>query len=79
MESTEAIKSAVLSEHTLAFLPYMAVKKELYQKHLKVIALEDFDIDCNIYSIHRTRSAINSAETYAITMYFINTVNKSIC
>ncbi|MEG0542484.1 MAG: LysR family transcriptional regulator, partial [Angelakisella sp.] len=50
--STESVKSAVLAQHGLAFLPYMAIKKEIYQKQIKIINLKNFDLNCNVYSIH---------------------------
>ncbi|MEG0018953.1 MAG: LysR substrate-binding domain-containing protein, partial [Oscillospiraceae bacterium] len=79
LDSTESVKSAVMSQHGLAFLPYMAMKKELYQKQLKIINLEDFDLNYDVYSIHRTKAEIGNDKLYEVIKYFITTVNKSIC
>ena len=77
--STESVKSAVLAQHGLAFLPYMAIKKEIYQKQMKIISLQDFDLNCDIYSIHRTKEDIGNEQLFSIIKYFITTVSKSIC
>lgn len=79
LDSTESVKSAVLAQHGLAFLPYMAIKKEIYQKQLKVISLEGFDLNCDIYSVHRSKEEIGNDDLYAVIKYFITTVKKSIC
>ncbi len=79
LDSTESVKSAVLAQHGLAFLPYMAIKKEIYQKQLKIIQLENFDMNCDVYSIHRPKEKIGNDDLYNIIKYFITTVNKSIC
>ena len=79
LDSTESVKSAVLAQNGLAFLPHMAVKKELYQKQLKIVQLEDFDLTCNTYSIHRPKSKLGNDELYEVIQYFINNINKSIC
>ncbi|MEG2073289.1 MAG: LysR family transcriptional regulator [Angelakisella sp.] len=77
--STESVKSAVLAQHGLAFLPYMAIKKEIYQKQLKIINLKNFDLNCDVYSIHRPKEAVDNDELFSIIKYFITTVTKSIC
>lgn len=79
LDSTESVKSAVMAQHGLAFLSYMAIKKEIYQKQLKVISLEGLDLNCDVYSIHRKREDIDNDELYSVIKYFITTVNKSIC
>ncbi len=79
LESTESVKSAVINQNGLAFLPYLAIKKELYHKQLRIINLQNFDLNCDIYSIHRSKKEINNPELYSVIEYFITTVNKSIC
>lgn len=79
LDSTESVKSAVLAQHGLAFLPYMAIKKEIYQKQLKVINLEGFDLNCDVYSVHRSKEEIDNDGLFAVIKYFITTVSKSIC
>ena len=79
LDSTESVKSAVLAQHGLAFLPYMAIKKEIYQKQLKIITLEGFDLNCDVYSVHRFKDDIDNDGLFSVIKYFITTVNKSIC
>lgn len=42
LDSTESVKSTVIAGHGAAFLPYITVKKEIYQKLLRIIPVADF-------------------------------------
>jgi len=42
LDSTESVKSSVLKGHGLSLLPYMSIKKELYNKQLKEIKVADY-------------------------------------
>lgn len=77
LDSTESVKSAVQAGHGIAFLPYIAVKKELYQKQLKIIEIEKFDLDYVVYSIHKHSST--DLRTSEIIDYFVANIDKSIC
>ena len=46
---------------------------------MKIISLQDFDLNCDIYSIHRTKEDIGNEQLFSIIKYFITTVSKSIC
>ena len=52
LDSTESVKSTVLAGHGAAFLPYITVKKEVYQKQIKIISVMDFDLNYDVYSIY---------------------------
>lgn len=79
MDSTESVKASVIGRYGLAFLPYMAVKKELYLKQLKIVEIEGFDLDYEIYMVYKTKSESINSDMFQVVKYFENTVNKSIC
>jgi DNA-binding transcriptional LysR family regulator len=51
LDSIEAVKSSISREHGLAFLPYISVKEELYNKQFKIINIEDFELDMSVFMI----------------------------
>jgi len=79
MDSTEAVKASVIGRYGLAFLPYMAVKKELYLKQLKIIEIEGFDLDYEIHMVYKAKDEMINSDMFNVIKYFENTVNKSIC
>lgn len=79
LNSTEAIKSAVSAGYGMAFLPYMAVKKELYMKEFQIVEIPGFDLNYDIYSIYRADGEDRSETINEIIQYLVTTVNKNIC
>lgn len=79
LNSTEAIKSAVSAGYGMAFLPYMAVKKELYTKEFKIVEIPGFDLNYDIYSIYRADGEERGSTINEIIKYLVTTVNKNIC
>ncbi|MGL5437554.1 MAG: LysR family transcriptional regulator [Lachnospiraceae bacterium] len=79
LDSTESVKSTVMAGHGVAFLPYITIKKEVYQKQIKIIPVTDFDLTYDVYSIYRTHDVKENKELEAIVKYFISIVSKSIC
>ncbi len=79
LDSTESVKSTVLAGHGAAFLPYMTVKKEIYQKLLKEIPVKDFDLTYDVYSVSRLHEHRENPELEEIIRYFKSIVSKSIC
>ena len=79
LNSTEAIKSAVSAGYGMAFLPYMAVKKELYMKEFQIVEIPGFDLNYDIYSIYRADGEDRSERINEIIQYLVTTVNKNIC
>ena len=77
LDSTESVKSAVQAGHGAAFLPYIAVKKELYLKQLKSIEIEGFDLDYWVYSIYKNAPA--DAAFNEIIDYCVNNVGENLC
>lgn len=79
LNTTEAVKSAVLAGHGLAFLPYIAIKKELYMKELEIIELPDFNLDYDIHSIYKPTDGSLDHSQKDIIQYLIRNVSKNIC
>lgn len=79
LNSTEAIKSAVSAGYGMAFLPYMAVKKELYTKEFKIVEIPGFDLNYDVYSVYRADGEDRSESINEIIRYLVTTVNKNIC
>ena len=53
LESIDAIKSCVVNGYGLAFLPYSTIKKELYNKEMKIINIGNLSIVQNISLVKR--------------------------
>lgn len=53
LESIDAIKSCVINGYGLAFLPYSTIKKELYNKEMKIINIDNLSIVQNISLVKR--------------------------
>ncbi len=79
MDSTESVKSTVMAGHGVAFLPYITIKKEVYQKQIKMITVTDFDLTYDVYSIYHNREARENQNMEEIVKYFISIVSKTIC
>lgn len=78
LDSIESIKVSAIQEYGLAFLPYMAIKKELYNKQLKIIDLEHFDFKCEYYTIKRKQD-YNRSEHMSIISYIEKIIQKTVC
>ncbi|MCL4642284.1 MULTISPECIES: LysR substrate-binding domain-containing protein [Olivibacter] len=52
LASTESIKQFLLHSNSFAFLSIHAITRELHEKHLKIIEIEDFTIERNFFFIH---------------------------
>ena len=79
LNTTEAVKSAVIAGHGLAFLPYISIKKEVYMKELQIIEIPDFNLNYDIHSIYKTKEGSLGAAQKEIVQYLIHNVNKNIC
>lgn len=78
LDSIESIKISAIQEYGLAFLPYMAIKKELYNKQLKIIELDSFDFECEYYAIKRKQD-YNNSEHINIISYIEKIIQKTAC
>lgn len=78
LDTAESVKSSVLQNHGLAFLPYLAIKKELYLKQLKRIELVQFDLNYTVHIIHKPKGDAEDL-TYRIAMYFTQMGSDAFC
>lgn len=58
LDSTESMKTSVMKGYSLAFMPYIGIKKELYNKQLKIIQLSCDRLE-NEYYIIRSKTKSN--------------------
>lgn len=77
-DSAESVKSSVLNEHGIGFLPYISIKKDLYRKQLKLITIRDFTIEYDMYLIYDKSTKENKVLNDFI-QYFKNIAQKSLC
>ncbi|MBK5251696.1 MAG: LysR family transcriptional regulator [Peptostreptococcaceae bacterium] len=62
LDSMESVKASVQKGYGVSVVPYMAVKKELYTKKLKVIDIVDRDLKYDIFFIHKKGTDSNTVE-----------------
>ncbi|MDL2219252.1 LysR family transcriptional regulator [Ruminococcaceae bacterium OttesenSCG-928-O06] len=78
LDSAESVKSSVLQNHGLAFLPYLSIKKELYSKQLRQISLQGFDMSYEVYIVYKKKT--DAADTvYRIATYFSEIGPETFC
>ncbi len=78
VDSIGAAKSSIRNNLGFSFLPYMAIKKELYQKEFRIVEIEDFDLAYNIYLGCRMESR-KSESLLPIIKYFVKSGTTEFC
>ena len=79
MDSTESVKSMVMSGNGLTFLPYMCVKKEIYLQQLKIVDTEDFCLRYDVSIIYKQKPENCNYRMSMVKKYFENMVPTTIC
>ena len=79
LDYTEAVKSMVVGKNGLAFLPYMAVKKEIYLKQLKMVEIKDLNLRYDVSIIYNNRKENCNFQMATVKRYFENIVSTTIC
>jgi DNA-binding transcriptional LysR family regulator len=79
LESTESIKLSAINGFGLAFLPYMAMKKELYHKQLKIIDCPCLEFENGYYSIRHNSQVPISSESSKLINYMERVLKETIC
>ena len=79
MDSTESVKSMVMSGNGLTFLPYMAVKKEIYLQQLKIVETENFCLRYDVSIVYKQKTDNSNYQMAMVKRYFENMVPTSIC
>lgn len=78
VDNIAAVKSALANHNCISILPYMSIKKELYDKELKIIQIQDLDIDYDIYLTTKLRNS-EIQPLLPVIDYFIKTGNSDFC
>ena len=78
LDSIESVKSTVIKGYGVSFLPYIAIKKELYTKQLKEIEIPDFDLSYDIYILYKKEQDSRS-NTRELLQYIKKAGEKSFC
>lgn len=79
LESTESIKLSAINGFGLAFLPYMAMKKELYHKQLRIIDCPCLEFENGYYSIRHSSQVPIQSESSKLINYMERVLKETIC
>ncbi|QSX09397.1 LysR family transcriptional regulator [Alkalibacter rhizosphaerae] len=77
-DSMESVKESVLNEFGIGFLPYVAIKKDLYRKELRLVNIVDFSIEYDMFLIYHKKINENPV-LKEFNKYFQNIAQKSLC
>lgn len=78
IDNIGAIKSSINNGFGAAFLPYVSVKRDLYEKRMKIIEIEDLDLSYELYLISKKLDHVSKATKDTIE-YFKEMGQKSFC
>lgn len=79
LDTTESVKASVIGKYGMAFLPYMAIKKELYLNQLKIIQTENFHLNYDVYIIYKPSNYASSNPICEVIKYLEYIVSSSMC
>lgn len=78
VDSIPAAKSSINNNLGICFLPYMSVKKELYEKKFKIVEVQNFNLDYDIFLV--TREKCNRPKAISdVYSYFVQNGEKEFC
>lgn len=78
LDSYETVKSLISNGHGISFMPYIAIKKELYRKQLKIVNVDEFEMNFDIYLVYRTGDASDKANLEMVE-YFAKIAPATFC
>ncbi|WP_170311600.1 LysR family transcriptional regulator [Vallitalea okinawensis] len=78
IDNIGAIKSSINNGFGAAFLPYVAVKRDLYLKNMKIIDVKDLDLTYELYLVSKKMDSV-SKEARDTIEYFKQIGQKSFC
>ncbi len=79
LDSTESVKASVIGKYGMAFLPYMAIKKELYLGQIKMVEADNLHLSYDVSAIYKMRSMAMDHPIGAVTRYFEQVVKRTLC
>jgi DNA-binding transcriptional LysR family regulator len=77
-DSMTAVKSSVLNGYGMAFVPYESVKHELYEKSIKMITVNQLDLNYDIYMVSKKATDLSQSVKHA-KEYLLDLGRKSFC
>lgn len=77
-DTLTSVKSSVMNGYGMAFVPYESVKHELYDKSIKLIEVEDVDLDYDIYMVSKKPKQLSQIAKMT-REYLIEDGSKSFC
>jgi DNA-binding transcriptional LysR family regulator len=77
-DSLSAVKSSVLNGYGTAFVPYESVKHELYEKSIKILKIENMDLEYGIYLVSKKPTELSPSVSLT-REYLIEIGKKSFC
>lgn len=78
VDSIPAAKSSINNSLGVCFLPYMSVKKELYEKRFRMIEVRNFDLDYAVYLVSRKKCNRSKSVT-DVYNYFVENGERYFC
>ncbi len=79
VDTEEVMKHSVINGFGIAFLPYMAIKKELYHKQLRLIKCSDLQLQSSYYSIKQRGGNAACVGKDKVIQYLEKILSKTIC
>ncbi len=80
VDNIESAKSSISNGLGMCFLPYMSIKKELYEKEFKIIEITDFNLDYDIYVAKLKHNSCGSESPInQVYNYFVENGTEGIC
>lgn len=79
LNSTESLKMSTVHGFGLSFAPYMSIKKELYNKQLKIVHLDCFELEHEYYLIRKSKSTAKTAAHKQLSDYIEEVIQDTIC
>lgn len=78
LDSIESVKASAIANLGFTFLPYMAIKKEIYLKQLKLVEIPGFTVNYDLHMIYKKNEYPYDAPADIID-YFISIVDETFC
>lgn len=77
-DSLSAVKSSVLNGFGMAFVPYEAIKYELYEKSIKLVDIDAVDLSYDIYMVSKKPKVLSQSARES-REYLLEIGRKSFC
>jgi len=78
-DSIETIRQAAFNGFGMAFLPYSAIKKDLFNRQLRTVSLDGFALEHEYYIIARKNQVSENKDLARLLSYLEKTLPDTIC